>query len=36
VIRAAVTEMEQRWTEQLGPRRFSQLRPLLQDLARPA
>ena len=35
VIRAAVTEMEDRWTKRLGPRRFDQLRSLLQDLAQP-
>jgi DNA-binding MarR family transcriptional regulator len=36
VIRAAVTEMEDRWTHQLGPKRFNQLRTLLQDLNQPA
>lgn len=35
VIRAAVTEMEDRWTHQLGPKRFNQLRALLQDLSQP-
>ena len=35
VIRAAVTEMEDRWRKQLGARRFNQLRSLLQDLAQP-
>lgn len=35
VIRAAVTEMEDRWTHQLGPNRFNQLRALLQDLTQP-
>jgi len=35
VIRAAVTEMEERWTHQLGPNRFNQLRALLQDLTQP-
>jgi DNA-binding MarR family transcriptional regulator len=35
VIRAAVTEMEDRWAQQLGTRRFDQLRSLLQDLAQP-
>lgn len=34
VIREAVAEMEDRWTEQLGPRRFDQLRALLHDLSR--
>jgi DNA-binding MarR family transcriptional regulator len=32
VIREAVTEMEKSWEQQLGPRRFKQLRLLLQDL----
>ena len=32
VIRDAVAEMEDRWTVQLGPRRFDQLRLLLRDL----
>ena len=31
-IRKAVAEMEDTWTQQLGPRRFNQLRTLLQDL----
>lgn len=35
VIRLAVTEMENRWVEQLGPRRFNQLRTLLQELNEP-
>jgi DNA-binding MarR family transcriptional regulator len=33
VIRAAVAEMEDSWAEQLGPRRFEQLRRLLVDLS---
>lgn len=32
VIREAVTEMEDAWAQQLGPKRFAQLRTLLQDL----
>jgi DNA-binding MarR family transcriptional regulator len=32
VIRAAVTEMEEKWAQELGPERFEQLRTLLQDL----
>jgi DNA-binding MarR family transcriptional regulator len=32
VIRAAVTELEQEWAEQLGERRFTQLRSLLVEL----
>jgi DNA-binding MarR family transcriptional regulator len=32
VIRAAVTELEGEWAEQLGARRFAQLRSLLVDL----
>ncbi len=32
VIRQAVGEMEDRWAEQLGPKRFEQLRGLLQEL----
>lgn len=32
VIREAVTEMEAAWAQQLGPRRFAQLRSLLQEL----
>ncbi len=35
VIRRAVTEMESRWAEQLGPERFDQLRTLLQELNEP-
>jgi DNA-binding MarR family transcriptional regulator len=35
VIRAAVTEIEDSWTHQLGPKRFNQLRTLLQDLNQP-
>jgi DNA-binding MarR family transcriptional regulator len=31
-IREAVAEMEDTWTRQLGPRRFNQLRTLLQDI----
>jgi DNA-binding MarR family transcriptional regulator len=34
-IRKAVAEMEDTWSQQLGPQRFSQLRTLLQDLNRP-
>lgn len=34
VIRAAVTELEQEWAEQLGGRRFAQLRSLLVELNR--
>jgi DNA-binding MarR family transcriptional regulator len=34
VIRDAVAEIEAAWAEQLGPRRFDQLRKLLQDLNR--
>lgn len=39
VIRTAVTELEREWAEQLGERRFSQLRSLLvelNELIRPA
>jgi DNA-binding MarR family transcriptional regulator len=36
VIRRAVGEMEDRWAEQLGPKRFEQLRGLLQELNGPA
>ncbi|HEX4324019.1 MAG TPA: MarR family transcriptional regulator [Gaiellaceae bacterium] len=36
VIRQAVTEMEDAWKQQLGPKRFAQLRALLQELNRPA
>ena len=32
IIRKAVAEMEDTWTQQLGPQRFNQLRTLLQDL----
>jgi DNA-binding MarR family transcriptional regulator len=32
VIRNAVTEMEDAWARQLGPKRFAQLRNLLQEL----
>jgi DNA-binding MarR family transcriptional regulator len=32
VIRDAVAETETRWAEQLGPKRFAQLRNLLHDL----
>jgi DNA-binding MarR family transcriptional regulator len=35
VIREAVGEMEARWSQQLGPRRFAQLRNLLVDLNQP-
>jgi DNA-binding MarR family transcriptional regulator len=31
-IREAVAEMEDTWTQQLGPKRFNQLRGLLRDL----
>jgi DNA-binding MarR family transcriptional regulator len=31
-IREAVAEMEDTWTQQLGPKRFNQLRTLLRDL----
>ena len=31
-IRRAVAEMEDSWTQQLGPKRFDQLRTLLQEL----
>ena len=34
VIRAAVAELEQEWAEQLGARRFAQLRSLLVELNR--
>jgi DNA-binding MarR family transcriptional regulator len=33
VIREAVAEMEDNWAEQLGPKRFDQLRTLLHDLS---
>jgi DNA-binding MarR family transcriptional regulator len=32
-IRQAVAEIEHTWTQQLGPKRFNQLRQLLHDLA---
>lgn len=32
-IREAVAEMEEKWAQQLGPKRFNQLRTLLRDLA---
>jgi DNA-binding MarR family transcriptional regulator len=32
-IRKAVAEIEETWTQQLGPKRFNQLRTLLRDLA---
>ena len=35
VIREAVTEMETTWAQQLGPKRFAQLRNLLLDLNQP-
>lgn len=35
VIREAVTEMEASWKQQLGSKRFEQLRVLLRDLNRP-
>ena len=35
VIREAVVEMETTWAQQLGPRRFAQLRDLLLDINRP-
>jgi DNA-binding MarR family transcriptional regulator len=36
VIREAVGEMETSWAEQLGPKRFAQLRGLLVELNQPA
>jgi len=36
VIREAVAEMEDAWARQLGPKRFTQLRTLLQELNQPA
>jgi DNA-binding MarR family transcriptional regulator len=36
VIREAVTEMETTWAQQLGPKRFAQLRKLLLELQQPA
>jgi DNA-binding MarR family transcriptional regulator len=35
VIRQAVGEMENRWAKQLGPKRFNQLRILLEELNEP-
>ena len=35
VIREAVSEMEATWAQQLGPKRFAQLRNLLLDLNQP-
>jgi len=35
VIREAVAEMEALWAQQLGPKRFAQLRTLLRDLDQP-
>ena len=35
VIREAVREMEDAWSQQLGPERFGQLRTLLQELNQP-
>jgi DNA-binding MarR family transcriptional regulator len=35
-IREAVAEMEDAWKQQLGPKRFAQLRGLLQELNHPA
>jgi DNA-binding MarR family transcriptional regulator len=35
VIREAVTEVETTWAQQLGPKRFAQLRSLLLDLNQP-
>jgi hypothetical protein len=34
VIRDAVAELETSWTQLLGPRRFAQLRQMLQELGR--
>jgi DNA-binding MarR family transcriptional regulator len=36
VIRQAVTEMETAWAQQLGPKRFTQLRNLLLNLNQPS
>jgi len=36
VIREAVAEMETIWAQQLGPKRFAQLRELLLELQQPA
>ncbi len=35
VVREAVAEIEGKWAQQLGPKRFSQLRTLLHDLNQP-
>ena len=35
IIRQAVAEVEDSWTQQLGPKRFDQLRTLLQELSQP-
>lgn len=35
VIREAVTEMEEKWAQRLGSKRFDQLRALLQELNEP-
>ena len=35
VIRQAVSEMEDAWKQQLGPKRFAELRILLQELNQP-
>src|SRR5215469_11354810 len=35
-MREAVTELEESWTQQLGPKRFNQLRNLLHELNQPA
>ena len=35
-MREAVSELEESWTQQLGPKRFNQLRDLLHDLNQPA
>jgi DNA-binding MarR family transcriptional regulator len=34
-MREAVTELEETWTRQLGPKRFNQLRKLLHDINEP-
>ena len=36
VIREAVGEVETSWAQQLGPKRFGQLRSILLDLNQPA
>lgn len=36
VMRQAVSEMEDTWARQLGPKRFAQLRALLEELNQPA